>query len=134
MELSFTDVSRTDASYLAQELELALLKEGMPADLITLKRTSSENMDAGSTLWIAVEAASHILGAAGYIACFVKCIYEVVTKHDATIVVLTKNGQVKLPASKISEALIEKALTNQFRGHTKTKSKVRSKIKSKAKA
>jgi hypothetical protein len=132
MELSFTDVSRADASYLAQELELALLKEGVPADVLSLKRTSPENMDAGSTLWVAVETASHIIGAVGYIACFVKCIYEVATKHDATIVVLTKHGEVKIPASEISEDLIEQALTKRRRAHAKTKSKSRAKIRAKA--
>src|SRR5258707_948496 len=92
MELQFADVSKAQAGRLAEELELNLIQAGVPATALSLKRSSSEAMDPGSALWVAVEAASHILGPLGYIACFGKCIYDLVKRHGAPVVILTKSG------------------------------------------
>jgi hypothetical protein len=133
MDLSFTDVSSADAAYLAQELELALVKAGVPASALSLKRASPENMDPGTILGISVETVLHAIGAMGYIACFVKCIHEVVTKHHATIVLLTKNGPVKIPAAGISAELIERTLANSHKRNLISNAKGKAKTKGKAK-
>jgi hypothetical protein len=127
MELSFADVSSADAAALAEELELALLNAGAPSSSLSLKPSSTEHMDVGSVLWVGAEAAAHALGAIGYVACFAKCIYEVVKKNDVTLVVLTENGAIKLPASDITLQRIENAIA----GTNATKSKKKAKSKSK---
>src|SRR3954470_23366844 len=102
MELQFSDASRAQVGRLAEELELSLIRSGVPAGALSIKRSSPEAMDPGSLLWVGVETAAHALGAVGYVACFGKCIYEVVKRHSTPIVIRTKDGVVTLPASEIS--------------------------------
>lgn len=128
MELSFADVSSADAAVLAEELELALLNAGAPSGALALKPSSSEHMDVGSVLWVGVDAATHALGAIGYIACFAKCIYEVVKKNEVTLVVLTENGAIKLPASDITLQRIESAIAGTNAAKAKKKAKSKSKV------
>ena len=114
MELSFVCENSADASYLAQELEFALRKDGVPANALALKQSSSENMDTGSVLSINVDTVAHALGSLGYIACFAKCIYEVVSKHHSTVVILNEDGErIRVPPAKINLKRIEGALTRQ---------------------
>jgi hypothetical protein len=111
MELSFVCENSADASYLAQELEFALRKDGVPANALALKQSSSENMDPGGVLSINVDTVAHALGSLGYIACFAKCIYEVVSKHHSTVLILNKDGKrIKIPPGKINIKRIEDAL------------------------
>jgi hypothetical protein len=91
VEFSFVCDSNAEASYLAQELEAALRREGIPTAKLSLRQSSSENMDAGSILSFAGDM-PHMLGSLGYIACFAKCIYEVITEHHRTIVIENKDG------------------------------------------
>ena len=68
-------------------------------------------MDPGNVLWASVQTAAHALGAVGYIACFAKCIFEVVKRHEApSVVIATKKGSVTLPFSELSIDLIKKAI------------------------
>jgi hypothetical protein len=120
LEFSFVCENDAEASYLAQELEVALLREGIPAAKLSLRQSSSENMDAGSILSFAGEQLPHMLGSLGYIACFAKCIYEVVTEHHRTIVIENEDGsKVRIPASKATIKRIESALTKPRRAKSK---------------
>jgi hypothetical protein len=123
MDLSFRGVSSADAGYLAQELELALLRAGAPGDGLSLKRASSENMDLGTVLGVSVDAVLHAIGAAGYIACFVKCIHEVVTKHNVTIRIVTPEGAVEISASQADAETIAKAIASPRKVKSKAKTK-----------
>ena len=121
MEVSFVGENSADASYLAHALESALIEEGVPASALALKQASSENMDLGSILGVSVEAIAQAIGAIGYVACFGKCIFEVAKRHDATVVIVTREGTVKIPASLIDIKRIERALAKP--GKAKSKSK-----------
>jgi hypothetical protein len=116
MELSFGCENSADASYLAQELEFALRQEGVPPKALRLKQSSVENMDVGSVLAISMDSVAHALGSLGYIACFAKCIYEVVSKHPSTVLILNKDGElVRLPPGKLTRKRIENALAKPRR-------------------
>lgn len=119
MELSFACETSAEASYLAQELELALRDEGIPADALLLKPSSPENMDIGSTLWISIETAARVLGPIASIASFAKCIYEIVTKYNSDVVVGKPEGQVKIPAATIDLTRIQEILAESLRPSTK---------------
>jgi hypothetical protein len=110
MELSFSDVSSAEASQLVQELELSLLNAGAPAQAISFKRRSAENMDLGTILGINVDLALQALGATGYLACFANCIFELAAKHRVAIIIDTTSGTIKIPASEINVKTIEKAI------------------------
>ncbi|KIZ44038.1 MULTISPECIES: hypothetical protein [Rhodopseudomonas] len=110
MDLSFAERDSADASFLAKELELLLQRNGIPQNAMALKRSSPENMDLGSILSVNLDAVAHALGGLGYIACFANCIYEIVTKHNSTIVIVTEHGTSKFPASKIDPEIIANAL------------------------
>lgn len=120
MELSFVKVSSADAAYLAQELELSLLQAGVPAQALSLVRVSPEHMGPGPLLGVDVDTILHAIGAAGYIACFVKCIYEVANKHRVTIRISTKEGSVEIPASDVNADVIEKAITELRKTNSKS--------------
>jgi hypothetical protein len=113
MELSFAGITSVKAGRLAEELELALLKAGAPPQALSLIRSSPQNMDFGTILGIDVHAVAQVLGSIGYIACFVKCIHEVVSKHHVTIVITTEKGSVEIPASEVKADIIEKAITQK---------------------
>lgn len=116
IEFSFVCENKADASHLVQELEAALRREGIPADALSLGQSSSENMDVGSVLSFTTEHLPHMLGSLGYIACFAKCIYEVLAEHHSTIVIDRKDGsRVRISASKASLKRIEEALTKPQR-------------------
>jgi hypothetical protein len=124
MELSFVCANPADASYLAQELELELRNGGVPAGALSLKRPSQENMDIGSVLSISIDLATNILGPVGSIATLAKCIYEVVAKHDTTVLVVHSDGErVQISPAKANLKRIEKALTKSAR--TKAKPRLR---------
>jgi hypothetical protein len=113
MDLRFAHVSDADGARLAYELRLELLKAGVPSDAISLRPGSDEHMSMGSVLWANVELLAHILGPAGYIACFGKCMFEVLHRNkknpNATIVITTPHGSVEIPPGADIE-LVEKAL------------------------
>jgi hypothetical protein len=109
MDVCFADISDGDAARLAHELRLELLKAGVPGDAVGLKPSSDEHMDLGSVLWANIDLAAHLLGATGYIACFGKCIYEVLHRNNVTIRISTPQGSVEIPANATAE-VIEKAL------------------------
>jgi hypothetical protein len=102
MDLRFAHVSDADGARLAHELRLELLKAGVPSDAIKLKPSSDEHMSVGSVLFANAELVAHMFGAAGYIACFGKCIYEVLhrtnTNNNAAITITTPHGSVQIPA------------------------------------
>jgi hypothetical protein len=111
MELSFPRLKGADAGYLAQELERGLRREGVPGNALAIERSSPEHMDLGTVLGVNVDVVLHAIGSAGYIACFVKCIHEVVRKHDVVIRISTKSGSIEIPASEANADIIEKAIT-----------------------
>jgi hypothetical protein len=119
MELSFACETSAEASYLAQELELALRDEGIPADAVLLKPSSSESMDIGSTLWISIEMAAQVLGPIASIASFAKCIFEIVHKYNSDIVIGKPEGKVKIPAATIDFTRIQEILAESLRPNTK---------------
>jgi hypothetical protein len=123
MELSFDCENSADASYLAQQLEIALRSDGVPADALSLRQSSDDNMDIGSILHLSLETASYVLGPAASLATFAKCIYEVVTKHNSTILIVSKDGRVRIPASKISLKRIENALGKSSSSKSKSGTK-----------
>lgn len=123
MELSFDCENSADATYLAQELEIALRGEGVPAEALSLKQSSDDNMDIGSILMVSLETASHVLGPVASIATFAKCVYEVVTKHNSTVLIVSKDGRVRIPASKINLRRVEDALGKSSSSKSKSKSK-----------
>lgn len=126
MELSFDCENSADASYLAQQLEIALRSEGMPAEALSLRQSSDDNMDIGSILIFSFEAASHVLGPVASIATFAKCVYEVVTRHNSTVLIVSKDGRVRIPASKINLKRIEDALAKTSSSKSKSKSRTKS--------
>lgn len=102
MEISFVGVSSADAGRLARELSLALKRElslalkneVVPEDAIKITRSSPEHADLGTI----IEALPHLLAHAGYIACFGKCMYDLLGKHPMTIRVTAKGGKtVEIP-------------------------------------
>jgi hypothetical protein len=119
MELSFICGNSADASYLAQELELALRKGGVPTKALSLKQASNENMDIGSILSIDIATATEILSPVGSIASLVTCIYEVATKYHSGVVVNRDN----IPASELSFKRIEKAVARSNKPKPKPKSR-----------
>ena len=129
VELSFIGVSSADAGYLAQELELSLLKAGVPSNALALKRASSEAMDFGTILGVSVDAILHAIGAAGYIACFAKCVHDVVSKHGVTVRFSTPDGSVEISGPEASREAIQRVLTKL----QKTKTAPRRRAKPKAK-
>jgi hypothetical protein len=115
MELSFACENSAQASYLAQELELALRDRGIPADAMVLKPSSPENMDIGSILSFSVENASQILAAASSLATVASCIVEIATKFNSDVVVDDAGSKVKIPAAKIDMARVQAALASKPR-------------------
>lgn len=111
MELSFICDNSADASFLAQELELALRKEGVPANALALKPSSPENMDIGSVLWISVETTAQVLGSIASIASFTKCMLEVASKYNSGLTVKNQARTETIPASEINDTRIRSALT-----------------------
>jgi hypothetical protein len=111
MELSFICDNSADASSLAQELELFLRQDGVPAKALSLRQSSAEHMDIGSVLWISVETAAQILGPIASIASFAKCVHEIAGKYHRGVVIKDQDRVVTIPASEIDKARIEAALT-----------------------
>lgn len=109
MEISFQDVSAADAGLLARELSLALKRDGVPGDAIRVTRSSPESMDLGSLLTIDFSAVLQALGAAGSIASFGRCIYDMVARSGVTIQIHANGESAKLPQQldleKIEEVL-----------------------------
>ena len=123
MEIQFSNVTSAQSGRLAEELELELIRAGVPSRALSIKRSSSETMDPGSVLWTAVDTAVHALAATGYIACFAKCIFEVVKRNETPgIVISTKRGTVTLPLSDISVDLLKKTLERDL-GTKKTRTR-----------
>lgn len=108
MELSFICDSAADASYLAQELELALRKAGIPEHTLALKQSSAANMDIGSVL--------SVLGSIGSAATFASCVYEMVAKHNSPVVIIHSDGKRdEVSPGRTSFKRIEKAITRSAR-------------------
>ncbi|MFL9826600.1 hypothetical protein [Rhodoplanes sp. SY1] len=91
MELSFDGMSSAKAGYLAQELELALLKAGLPSTAVSVQRISAENMDIGTVVTIAVDAVSTVLDGSAAVATVILCIREFANRHGASVKV--RNGE-----------------------------------------
>ena len=127
MELQFVDVSHAEAAELAEELELALLRAGVPSSALSLKPASPEHMSVASVLWANVELVSHILGPVGYIAGFAKVVYEIAKKHDASIVITASGKTVKLVGSQLTLDLAQEALAVGQTKKRKRRSKARAK-------
>lgn len=123
MELSFACENSAEASYLAQELELALHRRGLPAAAMVLKPSSAENMDIGSVLTFIMENSTQILGATETIASLATCIYEVATKYNCDPIVETPDGKVRIPVAKIDMTRIEAALARKPKPKPKQRSK-----------
>ena len=123
MELSFASANSAEASFLAQELEWALRKQGVPPEAISLKQSSSENMDVGSVLWIGIEALNQVLGPVGSIATLASCIHQIMTKYDRDAIVDSEGGTRKIPVSKITVPRVKAALVKPPRPKRKSKSK-----------
>jgi hypothetical protein len=113
MELSFICDNSADASFLAQELELALRREGVPANALALKPSSPENMDIGSVLWISIETSAQVLGSVASIASFARCMLELAAKYNIGLTVKNQARTETIPASEISDARIRAALTEK---------------------
>jgi hypothetical protein len=112
MELSFICDNAADASCLAQELELALRKAGIPADALSLKQSSPANMDIGSVLAVGTEIATNVLGPIGSVATIANLVYEMVAKHNSPVVIIhSDGGRDKVPPGKASLKQIKKAIT-----------------------
>jgi len=126
MELSFSSENSAEASLLAQELELALRKDGVPPEAISLKQSSAENMDVGSVLWISIEALNQVLGPIGSIATLASCIHQIMSKYHRDAVIDNEDGRVKLPVLSSTLPRIKSALAKPSRPKIKSKSKVRS--------
>ena len=122
MNLSFVGVSSADARYLGEELELALLKGGVPNDAIVAKPSSPENMDVGTILGVNLDLVLHAIGAAGYIACFGKCIYEIIAKHKITIRFKSSQGTFEITGPDATRKVIEEILA-RFQAPPKQKPK-----------
>lgn len=123
MELSFACENSADASYLAQELELTLRRQGIPAEAMMLKPSSSENMDIGSVLWVSIETANQILGPVSSIASLATCIYEIATKYNSGVIFEEDESRVKIPVTKINMTRIESVLTRYPKPKPKAKSR-----------
>lgn len=123
MELSFVCDNNADASSLAQELELALRKSGVPAKALSLKQASSENMDIGSILSIDFAAATELLSPVGSFASLAKCIFEVAVKYHTGVVVQKEEGRIKIPASQISFKRIQTAVAKSPKPKPKPRSR-----------
>jgi hypothetical protein len=60
IEISFQDVSAAEAGALARQLRSKLIQAGVPQADISISRTDSEAMDAGSLLHLAEMVASYL--------------------------------------------------------------------------
>ena len=114
-ELSFICDNSADASFLAQELELLLRSRGVPADAISLRSSSSENMDIGSVLAFISENATAFLTTTESVVTLATAVYEVATKYNADVLVGDRDSKVRIPAVKIDRARIEAALAKKPR-------------------
>jgi galactitol-specific phosphotransferase system IIB component len=126
MELSFACENGAEASRLAQELELALRKQGIPPVAISLKQSSSENMDVGSVLWISIEALNQVLGPIGSVATLASCIHQIMSKYNRDAIVDNEEGRLRIPASRTTLSRVKAALAKPPRTKNKSKSKVKS--------
>jgi hypothetical protein len=93
MEFSFARENSADASFLARELEVGLLRAGIPTAALSLKQSSPENMDIGSMLSMVFDLASTVLGPAASVATVARCVYDVVNKYNCTIIMVGKDGK-----------------------------------------
>jgi hypothetical protein len=126
MELSFDCEKNTEASYLAQELELVLRKHGVPAEAISLKQSSTENMDVGSLLSISMATLNQLWGPVGSIATLASFIMQIMVKHHRDVIVNHDEGKVKIPVSKVSLPRVKAALTKAKRPNARAKPKIKS--------
>jgi hypothetical protein len=126
MELSFASENSAEAGFLAQELELALRKHGIPAAAMSLKPSSPENMDIGSVVWLSIETLNQVLGPVGSIATLASCIHQIMTKYNRDAFVDNEGGRRKIPVSRITLPRIKAALAKPVQPKTKSKSKVKS--------
>lgn len=116
MELSFVCDNAADASFLAQELEIALHAGGLPAGAVSLRQSSQANMDIGSVLSVGMDVASNILGPIGTVATLAKCVYEVVAKHNSPVVIVHSDGErIEITPAKANLKRIEKAIARPAR-------------------
>jgi hypothetical protein len=125
MELSFVSQSSAEATLLAQELEVALRKRGVPPEAISLKQSSSENMDLGSVLWLSVEAVNQVLGPVSSIATLASCIHQIMIRYDRDAIVDDSAGRRKIAVSRTTLPRVKAALTKSPRPKPKIKSKTK---------
>ena len=133
MELSFISRDSAEASYLAQELETMLRKHGVSSKAMSLKRSSSENMDAGSVLSISLEMLNQILGPIGSIATLASCVHQIMGKYNRDAVIDNGEGPVKIPATKVTLSRIKTGMTRASKPVAKSipkKKSVPAKVKS----
>jgi hypothetical protein len=126
MELSFASMNSVEAGLLAQELQLALRKQGIPDVAMSLKPSSPENMDLGSVLWISIETVNQVLGPVGSIATLASCIHQIMAKYDRDAFVDNEGGRRKIPVSRITLPRIKAALAKPPQPKAKSKSKAKS--------
>ena len=121
MELSFASENSAEASFLVQELELALHQQGIPAAAMSLRASSPENMDVGSILWVSIEALNQLLGPIGSIATLASCVHQIMTKYNRDAVIKNEEEKLKIPVSGTTLPRIQDALTPPARPRTKPK-------------
>jgi hypothetical protein len=126
MELSFASKNSAEAGLLAQELELALRKQGIPDVAMSLKPSSPENMDVGSVLWISIETLNQLLGPVGSIATLASCIHQIMAKYNRDAFVDNEGGRRKIPVSGTTLPRIKAALAKPPQPKAKSKSKAKS--------
>ncbi|MEA2950942.1 MAG: hypothetical protein QOJ96_462 [Alphaproteobacteria bacterium] len=128
MELSFASKNIAEAGLLAQELQLALRKQGIPDVAMSLKPSSRENMDLGSVLWISVETLNQVLGPVGSIATLASCIHQIMAKYNRDAFVDNEGGRRKILVSQTLPR-IKAALAKPPQPKAKSKSKAKSNLR-----
>jgi hypothetical protein len=112
MELSFACDNSADASVLAQELEETLRAQGISPNAISLKPASSENMDIGSVVWVAIERTGQVVEAASTVLTIAKCVYDVANKYGVGVIFTRPEGKVEVPATTVAMNIIEQILSD----------------------
>lgn len=133
MELSFISRDSAEASYLAQELETMLRKHGVSSKAVSLKQSSSENMDVGSVLSISLETLNQILGPVGTIATLASCVHQIMGKYNRDAVVDNGESRLKISASKVTLSGIKTSLARASKPKAKPiakKKSMQAKVKS----
>jgi hypothetical protein len=123
MELSFACENSAEASYLAQELELELLKHKIPAGAISLKQASAENMDVGSIVWISIEALNQVMGPIASVATLASCVHQIMSKYNRDAIVDNEQSKFKISASRATLSRVKTALAKPQRSKPRSKPK-----------